>query len=285
MLYQTLSQITAPQVKRSTKINFFGGTMATAESKQVSREDYLVDLISRQQVGIYDVSILTARKAQTMIDWFNSRGYSLKQQALPMVENYLESDWYFVAIRVNVTKYSAGHYGELPPLQFKFNSSNIVYPMKISSLNPGDTEVLAYVLADRKVKPVFARSECYGVDPTRIKLDWNQTFKELSAEELAKPRPDYIAGCSLFVPGKTYYKLEYAGKVGPGLDGFAEKEYFLTKVRMKFNESNPIKSDIVFVNYGDNKTFRMIVDERGNEIKESRLQMLWDALIMLFQRR
>lgn len=245
-LYMTLSQITAPQVKRSWNAPqmFFGAAkMSAAES--ISPDDYLVNLISREQVGIYDVSVLTAKKSQTLIDWMNTRGYKLDQSALQMVEDYLNNDWYFVAVRVNVTNYTNHYNGELPPLQFVFNSSLIVYPLRISSINPGSTEVLAYVFADQKVKPVTT------------------------------------AGWS-YVP--VTYKLEFAGRTGPGLEGFANKEYFVTKVRMKFNESNPIQSDIFFNNYGDNKTFRMIVDEHGNEVKESKLQMLWDALAMIFRR-
>ena len=38
--------------------------------------------------------------------------------------------------------------GTIQPIKFSFNSTQIIYPLKITSLNPGTTEVLLYVFAD-----------------------------------------------------------------------------------------------------------------------------------------
>lgn len=40
--------------------------------------------------------------------------------------------------------------GTIQPIKFSFNSTQIIYPLKITSLNPGDTEVLLYVFTDNR---------------------------------------------------------------------------------------------------------------------------------------
>jgi len=40
--------------------------------------------------------------------------------------------------------------GTIQPIKLSFNSSQIIYPLKMTSLNPGNTEVLLYVFADCK---------------------------------------------------------------------------------------------------------------------------------------
>jgi len=42
--------------------------------------------------------------------------------------------------------------GTIQPIKLGFDSKEIVYPFRITSINPGSTEVLSYVVTDQKVR-------------------------------------------------------------------------------------------------------------------------------------
>jgi hypothetical protein len=114
-----------------------------------------VEVIKQERIGIYDTVILKATVAQDLQNWLNDNGYHISEKAIPVISDYLKRGWIFTAIRVNLQSAKTGWNGQqeglLEPLSFTFNSPSPVYPLKISSLNAGSSEILLYVVAEKCV--------------------------------------------------------------------------------------------------------------------------------------
>ena len=112
-----------------------------------------VDVLKTALVGPYDITVIQAGSASELRSWLEGRGLAFDQQAESVLQEYIESGWCFTAMRINPYSMETAGYqlsdGTIEPLRFTFKAECPLFPLRISSLNPGDTEVLVYVLGDK----------------------------------------------------------------------------------------------------------------------------------------
>ena len=56
---------------------------------------------SQENIGIYEVTVLSATGVDGLFDWLNNNGYKLKQEVKDTLNWYIEKEWYFTAMRIN----------------------------------------------------------------------------------------------------------------------------------------------------------------------------------------
>jgi len=158
-----------------------------------------VTVLERKVVGVYDIAILAASDADALSVWVNKNGYTFPKKRRDVLEYYTKKSWFYVAMRIDrkalksdeVKKLSTG---ELQPIRFSFASKEMVYPLKISSINAGETKVLLYILSDA---PMVVKNE---QEEDRLSIEQNithysifdsrftdlkyGTFRKVSSEEL-----------------------------------------------------------------------------------------------------
>jgi Uncharacterized protein conserved in bacteria (DUF2330) len=113
-----------------------------------------VDVLDELTVGAFDLTVLRSGDASDLRAWLEERGFAFDGDAEEVLADYVKRGWCFTAMRINpsVADPASGGMGyelamgTIDPLRFTFNTPEPVYPLRISSLNPGDTEVLLYVL-------------------------------------------------------------------------------------------------------------------------------------------
>ncbi len=175
---------------------------------------------SQENIGIYEVTVLSATGVDGLFDWLNSNGYKIKQEVKDVLNWYIQKEWYFTAMRIDpdseaneespdsIYKYS----NYIEPIKISFKTNTIVYPLKISQIStrvPVDSnesvktnEILLYVLANEQVKaPGFITEYAQTVNAAKLE----EAEKDLYSEDLAS--------------------LKEIIKTG---------EYFLTKIRRDF---------------------------------------------------
>ncbi len=108
-----------------------------------------VDVIDREEVGGYDVARLGAADGGALNRWLDDNGYSLPEGAEPILSDYADDSWRFVAIRL-----APGSHGRLKPLKISFESDEPVYPMRLQQLADRPLSLTLFVLAPeaRRVK-------------------------------------------------------------------------------------------------------------------------------------
>jgi len=152
-----LSDLTQPKVE--TTYTFFPCLIGAPVP---STERGGVEVLSRERVGMYDVTVLSAEEPGALLKWLNKNGYTFPEEGLPILDAYLKEGWYFVATRV-LPGEAAKLEGDVQPLWLSFDAEQAIYPMCLTSLVKQYMDVLIYVLADHRmeitdadIKPEFA---------------------------------------------------------------------------------------------------------------------------------
>jgi hypothetical protein len=126
-----------------------------------------VEVLDQKPIGQYDIAVLRAGNEGDLLEWLTRNGYAISPSVSPVLTDYIHRGWVFTAMRVNTAyQASAGERlseGVLQSLSFKFKSSEPIYPLKISSLNKGKTDVLIYLWSDIRYDEPLLKTE-WSVD-------------------------------------------------------------------------------------------------------------------------
>jgi len=175
-LFTTLEELTGYVPYPSKRGMYIGGLEQSANDA--------VTVVETKKIDYYDVTVLSSTNEKALAEWFNKNDYNYPTEASYLLNSYIENGWYFVAMKINPE--SLGwtdvsrqlRSGHATPVSLAFETNNIVYPMKISSIvnwdyNPyyqdivkelgtspdyySSVTVQLYVIADsRKTLPSFS---------------------------------------------------------------------------------------------------------------------------------
>ncbi|MCX5689941.1 MAG: DUF2330 domain-containing protein, partial [Planctomycetota bacterium] len=103
--------------------------------------------VRTEEVGNYEVSILSSKSADELVGWLRDHGFDVGERAKAAIAAYAKDGWVFAASRASRSKLEAGG-GTITPhaLTFEFPTSVPVYPMRLTGANnTGPLEVSLYV--------------------------------------------------------------------------------------------------------------------------------------------
>jgi len=114
--------------------------------------DLSVEIEGQEIVGGYEIFQLKAQTSADLNTWLEANGFRLLPlEALPIIEDYIDKKWYFVAVKL-VREYegvSTPH-----PLLIEFGTDQPVYPMKLTALNAEDLYLELFIIADQEAIPI-----------------------------------------------------------------------------------------------------------------------------------
>ncbi len=179
-VFHTLHSMTAPRIRywfdANKKIRGYYGPRMAAGAPGVGGLD--VDVLQEEQVGIYDIAVLRAGDANDLVKWLRQNGYQITSKLAPVLSDYVRRGWVFTAMRIDTRDQErvTGRMNEglLPSLRFTFKAPEPIYPLKVSSLNKGKTDILLYVAAVHRVDAQPMATECsldYAVSGTQFLLE------------------------------------------------------------------------------------------------------------------
>jgi len=127
-----------------------------------------VDILKAEQVGIYDAKVIKSKSSADLIHWLNENGFEFTASDTPVLDSYVHADWCFVVAKVRPEEKNkvAAVDGLIDPLILRFGCAEPVYPLALTSTVGVNTELLIYLLSDRKM-------ECGG----RLKLHFAGEFE------------------------------------------------------------------------------------------------------------
>lgn len=120
---------------------------------------------SREQVGIYEVTVLSATGADGLLTWLKSNNYLVGDDVKETLDWYIEKNWYFTAMRINKEGSLEKIINELNiEYGYNFNKSNIATELPaeiLESIKENDYDkfekiytYLFYLAADWELKGV-----------------------------------------------------------------------------------------------------------------------------------
>ena len=135
-----------------------------------------------RRVGPYQIQIVSSSDAGGLKQWLADNAYHIPDGVEPMLQQYVEEQWYFAAVKVRVKSKTA----TLKPLQLDFASKQPVYPLRISSAGQGLAKLIIYLAqpaadADRQADSAGTqldfsglRRACPKLTALRPDVDWKQ---------------------------------------------------------------------------------------------------------------
>ncbi|MDM8523208.1 DUF2330 domain-containing protein [Desulfococcaceae bacterium HSG8] len=178
-----------------------------------------VTVLDRKVAGVYDIAVLSSGDAGALSGWLNKNGFAFPASRADVLEHYTKKKWVYAAMRIDrkslgKDEISKLRTGELQPIRFSFPATEMVYPLRISSVNAGKTEILLYVLADAPmVVKNDHKKEGFSIDHNLVELREFQdheygTYRKIMKGELPLTRK------ALGIPADTRlslckYKDEY----------------------------------------------------------------------------
>lgn len=151
-LFDELDELTKPLVREETEwvLNFgLGGSMAAPEGVGAGAPP--VSVLSRQNIGPFDVANLTATDSGALQNWLEENGFQLDPGVVALMQPYVEENWTFVAVRLRPDRASQELSGNLAPLRIAFDTDKLVYPMRASANADTSQSLFLYILADHRI--------------------------------------------------------------------------------------------------------------------------------------
>ena len=141
---------------------FFSAAPLGGGPRRLKAEITPLEIIEAKKVGIYNVLILKATNSSYMVDWLNKHNYKISNESIPILQQYCaHDDFYFVVNKIDAENLSERERakieedfskGAATPLMIKFKPKEPFYPLKISSINKGNTTINVYFFSHEPVR-------------------------------------------------------------------------------------------------------------------------------------
>ena len=177
-----VSMIAARNFEKFGLVQTMGSDGDPAEASRAE-----VTVLSIQRAGVFDATIIQSTNPRAILDWLGNNSFAAPKSIEPVVRDYVERGWVFVASKVR-REGTAGAVTSLHPLAFTFAASAPVFPMKLTGVDNGDCTVDLYVFGqERATASHFHAARCDRVAdnlPDEPSNRWKSWLRLQDAEML-----------------------------------------------------------------------------------------------------
>lgn len=147
-IFEELKKLTVPIMPAGGREFALGGNMKEDSSQHV--------WVETEFIGIYEVNKIKADDSNALFKWLNDHNYHQPPEVRLMLDEYIKRGFSFITVRVlpkELEKKKADYRFNswLDPLRIEFKYDGLFYPMKISSLNHGGTNLTLWVIAKHRM--------------------------------------------------------------------------------------------------------------------------------------
>jgi hypothetical protein len=169
--------------------------MAAAPAPLAKRRDEAkslgVTIEAEYTVGEYDITILSATESSGLETWLRQNSYNIPRGASQALAPYIRSDMKFFVAKVNLKEQARSGYTSLRPLQFAFESSRFMLPIRLGMLNAdGPQDLLIYFLTKQfRVEVTNYRNPKLPSNqeiPTYVKDEFRKFYTDMFLTATAK---------------------------------------------------------------------------------------------------
>ena len=229
-LFLSLEELTRPPVNRQWDSYNLGAAPAMEKSA--------VEVLETKEVGIYEIKVLAASKADALAKWLSENGYQFPEKGGYVLEDYIKNKWYYTAVKIrpevvwkDVTERLRT--GQAAPLKLTFKSDKIVYPLKITSLTS------LWQAPEPKIRRMTYPEQEIAIAPGMLYPYQDRAGILLYVfDNCEKSLPGFNTQYAEIIEAEEIEDLAYDDKGEPWMK--TKKDFVLTKLyrNMKFTEMN-----------------------------------------------
>jgi hypothetical protein len=117
---------------------------------QVAKVYRGVTVEATYDVAEYDVSILSAKESDGLVDFLRDNGYRLPDGAEAVLGSYIKQKMHFFIAKVNLERMELSGRRFLRPLQVRYETSKFMLPLRLGTLNANGPQDLIVLALTRK---------------------------------------------------------------------------------------------------------------------------------------
>ncbi len=227
------------------------------EGLQLGQQKDSVYIVETEKIEYYDITVLTADDSQALAKWLEKNKYHFPEEASYILDSYIQNKWFFTAIKIDAEAISPGvtsqlREGHMVPLQLKFLTDKIVFPLRISSVTGKQAKIPEpYPMMSEEQNGQGVSSEMM---PQRIPpYRYSQKVGILIyvfTQDAKQALPGFKTQYAGWVKSETIKNLAFDDTGNPWLVP-AKDKYFLTKLTRWMSYSE-MTNDLYLRNASDN---------------------------------
>jgi uncharacterized protein DUF2330 len=124
-------------------------TMGSADPGVATESIAGVTVLSTQHAGLFDATTIQGRTPSAVLSWLARNGYHTPESAEPVIREYIDRGWVFVASKVRRGTDRA-EVAALHPLAFTFASHTAIYPTRLTAIDKRDCAIDLFVFGSRR---------------------------------------------------------------------------------------------------------------------------------------
>ena len=135
-----------PRVVMTRSVGAIPAPMALAMAPdQVRYKGVTVE--ASYDVGEYDVSILSAKESDGLVNFLTDNGYRIPDGANAVLGSYIKQNMRFFVAKVNLDRMTLIGAGYLRPLQVRYDTPKFMLPLRLGTVNAnGPQDLIVYAL-------------------------------------------------------------------------------------------------------------------------------------------
>ena len=143
-----------------------------------------VTVEANYDVGEYDVSILSAKESDGLVNWLTDNGYQIPAGANAVLGSYIRQNMRFFVAKVNLDRMGLIGAGYLRPLQVRYDTPKFMLPLRLGTVNAnGPQDLIVYaVTKNGRVEAANYRTVKVPSDidvPLYVKEDFGTFYKAM----------------------------------------------------------------------------------------------------------
>ena len=142
--FTELDELTAPQIQQRRHWTLGFGPHASAPREVAARPP---DVVNQVHLGPLEATTLAGGDLTGLQKWLTDNGYAIRPAVSDALGPYVRDGWSFVAMRLTS---AAPIVGGLNPVEMTFQSSRLVYPMRLSVAATSRQQVTVFTLSDHR---------------------------------------------------------------------------------------------------------------------------------------
>jgi len=120
---------------------------STAVAMLAASRSHGVTVEASYDVAEYDVSILSAKESDGLVDWLTDNGYRIPNGAAEVLGSYIKQGMRFFVAKVNLDRMKLTGNNYLRPLQVRYETAKSMLPLRLGTVNAnGPQDLIVYAL-------------------------------------------------------------------------------------------------------------------------------------------
>jgi len=221
--FTELDTLTAPRVqqRRHWTVGRRGVGAAAPGEMAAARPP---EVVNQVHLGPLEATTLAGGDLTGLQKWLADNGYSIRPAVSDALGPYVRDGWSFVAIRLTS---STPLVGGLNPVRMTFQSSQLIYPMRLSVAAPNPQQVTVFTLSDHRQQRTDTDASAQGGQSTQVQFAGNvsRAVSDPLLRELTGNHGGYLTKLEVNIPKPEQISSDFTFGNAPNDDAYRQVVY------------------------------------------------------------